>query len=1173
MLGIFLFSSNVHAYDFEVDGVYYNVTSEENFEVCVTYKALYKDTYEGNINIPSSVSYQNRTYSVTAIDEYSFYNCDSLKSVIIPNTITSIGRRAFEYSDGISSITIPNSVTSIGYEAFMDCSNLEIVISEIQSPFTISDDVFKNYLGYWPVVILQVPTGLKDTYKQTTGWNSNFRYIVEENIELYRLTLNVTGNGQGTIDSDKYITNDTDSKLFPEGVDNVIRFYPDKDHHIKQVKVNDVDVTSDVGSSYGNPLTIHMSSDMTVDAEFVETKIYNLSVAVSDYGNVHLTSTGRSSISANWSNSTKTYSVKEGTTISLRFTPNHGYQLKSVKINNSDVTSDIVDNNYNIENLSADTSIEVEFVIKSYALSIKSTGNGIVSYGDTQVKNDSCTIYVDHGNSATISIIPDDGYRVKKMVIDNNNNWASLIKDNKYTIENIYSDKKVEVEFEAIPTTTYTLSIQATGNGTISYDNTSIKNKTASFTVNEGSSATITLTPDDGYRIKSLTVNYADVKAGISNNQYTISNISTNTNVVAEFEAIPTTTYTLSIQATGNGTVSYNDTAVKNKTTAFTVNEGGNATITLSADDGYRVKSLTVNNKDVKASISNNQYTISNISSNTNVVAEFEAIPETKYTLTIKAIGNGTISFNSTSIRNSTKSFSLAEGSVATISFIPDNGYRVKNMTIDGKDKKADISNNQYAINSIFSDINIEVEFEAVPETKYTLTIKSIGNGSVTYETTSTREKTSTFSVAEGASATITLEPDGGHLLKSLVVNGTDVTASVVGNQYTISSINANVTVEVEFKAIETITSDGIEYKVTSIKQKSVVVAKGDYGQCIKVPDTVSAYDDMWAVTGFEEGALETATELAAVIWNPQTRFEEKVTNPNLLLYVKSADYAPADIKNVIVNSKAKSITLTDAASGNNFYCPEEFTAEQITYEHNYSMKTGYSTCQGWETIVLPFDVAVVNNNIGTELVPYSLWTRGDSKRPFWLYSMNEDGWQAESAIVANTPYIISMPNNDNYDATYNISGNIVFSASNATVQASENLTSSKHGHRNLVPNYQNRDSNPDIYALNVNNLWDQNTDSGLAEGSAFVRGSRQTRPFEAYMTIDSGSATTRSIGIFDDDNTTGIMSLPLADSCNDGVIRVYSISGVLLKEGSDEKVIDELPKGIYVVNGKKIIK
>ena len=74
-------------------------------------------------------------------------------------------------------------------------------------------------------------------------------------------------------------------------------------------------------------------------------------------------------------------------------------------------------------------------------------------------------------------------------------------------------------------------------------------------------------------------------------------------------------------------------------------------------------------------------------------------------------------------------------------------------------------------------------------------------------------------------------------------------------------------------------------------------------------------------------------------------------------------------------------------------------------------------------------------------------------------------------------------------------------------------------------------------------------------------------------MTIDNGGGTTRSISIFDDDDTTGIMNLPLACKNKDDVLRVYSLSGMLLKQGKDEKILNDLSNGVYVVNGKKIIK
>ena len=177
-------------------------------------------------------------------------------------------------------------------------------------------------------------------------------------------------------------------------------------------------------------------------------------------------------------------------------------------------------------------------------------------------------------------------------------------------------------------TTTYILSISASGNGYVSYNNTTIRNKTTTFTVNEGTNATITLSPDNGYRIKSVTVGSTDVTASVSSNRYTLSNIQGDKTVAVVFEAIPT--YLLYISATGSGSASYNSTTIRNKTTTFTVNEGTNATITFSPDNGYRIKSVTVGSTDVTASVANNRYTVSNINNNTLVGIEFEA--NTTYT-------------------------------------------------------------------------------------------------------------------------------------------------------------------------------------------------------------------------------------------------------------------------------------------------------------------------------------------------------------------------------------------------------------------------------------------------------------------------------------------------------------------------------------------------------------
>ena len=95
-----LCSLTASAHDFEVGGIYYNITSSADLTVSVTYRgssySSYSDEYSGVVTIPSTVTYDSKTYSVTSIGNYAFYNCSSLTSIIIPEGVTSIGSYAFE---------------------------------------------------------------------------------------------------------------------------------------------------------------------------------------------------------------------------------------------------------------------------------------------------------------------------------------------------------------------------------------------------------------------------------------------------------------------------------------------------------------------------------------------------------------------------------------------------------------------------------------------------------------------------------------------------------------------------------------------------------------------------------------------------------------------------------------------------------------------------------------------------------------------------------------------------------------------------------------------------------------------------------------------------------------------------------------------------------------------
>ena len=115
----------VSAHDFEVDGIYYNITSEEDKTVEVTYRGYdpieYSDEYSGAIIIPEYVTYFNETYQVTNIGTKAFVDCTNLISVDIPSCVTCISKEAFAFCTNLTNIEISEGVVSIEDTAFYAC--------------------------------------------------------------------------------------------------------------------------------------------------------------------------------------------------------------------------------------------------------------------------------------------------------------------------------------------------------------------------------------------------------------------------------------------------------------------------------------------------------------------------------------------------------------------------------------------------------------------------------------------------------------------------------------------------------------------------------------------------------------------------------------------------------------------------------------------------------------------------------------------------------------------------------------------------------------------------------------------------------------------------------------------------------------------------------------------
>lgn len=175
----------VWAFDFELNGIYYNILDEKNVQVTQGY-----DRISGDVVIPATVRYNGTTYQVSSIGKNAFHRCNITSIVIpkcvkdigagafsnctvkrvelpegittipaclfhwstveyvkIPNTVKTIEYSAFSYSD-LTSIEIPNSVTTIEHSAFYTCGRLE-KIKMSNSITSIGKQAFESTSYYY----------------------------------------------------------------------------------------------------------------------------------------------------------------------------------------------------------------------------------------------------------------------------------------------------------------------------------------------------------------------------------------------------------------------------------------------------------------------------------------------------------------------------------------------------------------------------------------------------------------------------------------------------------------------------------------------------------------------------------------------------------------------------------------------------------------------------------------------------------------------------------------------------------------------------------------------------------------------------------------------------------------------------------------------------------------
>lgn len=197
--------TNLFAQSFNEGILNYTVNADGT---TVTVKLKSGATSSGSLSIPSTVTYNDNTYTVTAIANYGFYTCSGFTGTLtLPNTLVTIGNYAFgSCTNFVGSLTIPNSVTTIGNSAFSYCSSFTGSLTIGSSVSSIGNSAFKNCTSLTSIMVypesvptmgtdvfLNVPTDIPVTvpsvsladYQSASGWSQFTNMHCMETLTVY----------------------------------------------------------------------------------------------------------------------------------------------------------------------------------------------------------------------------------------------------------------------------------------------------------------------------------------------------------------------------------------------------------------------------------------------------------------------------------------------------------------------------------------------------------------------------------------------------------------------------------------------------------------------------------------------------------------------------------------------------------------------------------------------------------------------------------------------------------------------------------------------------------------------------------------------------------------------------------------------------------------------------
>ena len=172
------------------------------------------------------------------------------------------------------------------------------------------------------------------------------------------------------------------------------------------------------------------------------------------------------------------------------------------------------------------------------------------------------------------------------------------------------------------------------------------------------------------------------------------------------------------------------------------VANGGSQTFTVTADSGYSISDVTVDDSTAADVVQNDNgtYTVQNVTKDCTIHATFSkssssggsSSSSTRYTVSVEDTDNGSVKVSPTR---------ASRGTTVTITVKPDEGYELDKLTVTGKDgdsiKLTDKGDGKYTFQMPASKVEVEAVFTAIetePEQPESLPFTDVSSGEWYYD-------------------------------------------------------------------------------------------------------------------------------------------------------------------------------------------------------------------------------------------------------------------------------------------------------------------------------------------------------------------------------------------------------------------------------------------------------